>query len=221
MHRASFLPDPITETGGRLFPKPPKALQSLPIHSTLLAAVQHMAKVLPDTLHVLHTSANLQRLSPEPRARFGQPHLCEEPHGMRRNTVQDNPAPDRRSCTSPASKTLVGFASLIASQSLHHLLRQVWLKKHVCLSLSISIIASSGHLAVCAALHSVGNSSVHLAVCSYSPSSSGGGRRPCPHAAAGTCTSQHCSGAFGVPTVWLASLPSTRWHYCVKLCSQL
>lgn len=29
----------------------------------------------------------------------------------------------------------------------------------------------------------------------------------------GHCTSQHCFGAFGVPMVWLASLPSTRWHY--------
>lgn len=32
-------------------------------------------------------------------------------------------------CTSPASKALVGFASLIATQRLHCLLRQVWLKK--------------------------------------------------------------------------------------------
>lgn len=125
-----FLPDLIIETGGRLFPKPPKALQSLHFQSTSLAAVQCMAKVLPDTPCVLHTSANLQRLSPEPRVLiWAAPALVRNLMACRGILCRTTLLQTGESCTSPASKTLVGFAFLIATQSLHHLLRQVWLKK--------------------------------------------------------------------------------------------
>lgn len=69
----SFLPDPIAEMGERVFPMPPRALQSQDIISALPAAVQHVANMLPHAC--LTGEQTLGGFHPEPGGggQFGHP----------------------------------------------------------------------------------------------------------------------------------------------------